>query len=80
MVRAKGQEKRSILENFRVRQTANSRKGAGAPSILGSCLSWAGGAYRLEAFLSYRSLKHSNLNLKPRISHHTERLKDLDRG
>lgn len=33
---------------------------------------WASGAYRLEALLIYRSLKHSNLNLKYSARHHTE--------
>lgn len=31
---------------------------------------WASGTYRLKAFLFYRSLKHSNLNLKYNISYH----------
>lgn len=30
---------------------------------------WASGAYRLEAFLFYRPLKHSNLNLKHNFSY-----------
>lgn len=31
---------------------------------------WASGAYRLESFQFYRSLKHSNLNFSHHFSHH----------
>jgi hypothetical protein len=41
-----------------------------APAFQEVIYLWTSGAYTLEAFLSHRSHKHRNLNLKPRASHH----------